>query len=201
MKFTKTWIRKRVKEARGKKKLKKWVLPWTPEEESFYQSMIQETIDDATKTKTNFENNIKAANWKYLVSPLYVHMERKTMEWKKISLNMNWYRNEHHMLSNNVKIAYKELMHDQIKDLKFDKPIHIHYKIFWSDRPDGMNVASIISKFLLDGMQLSKDKKTWELIWNDCISDDNIELVTESYGNWGRDKLNPRVEIYISVTE
>lgn len=79
------------------------------------------------------------------------------MEYKKIALNMNWYRNVDHMINNNVKQIYKDLMAPQLKDLKFDQPIHFHYKVFWSTKPDGMNVVSVVSKFLLDAMQLDKE--------------------------------------------
>ena len=50
--------------------------------------------------------------------------------------------------------------------------MHLEYKIYWVKKVDGMNIASVTSKFFLDLLQEMK-----------IIKDDNIELITESYSN------------------
>lgn len=188
MTFTKTQIRKRVKEARWKKKLKKWVEPWTPEEEQFYMMMIEETKQAAYDRENQHIENVEKAAWEHIVSPLYLTIKKKTLEWQKKPINLNDYRNRDFRLSNDLKIQYKKLMKDQIKDIKCSWPIWITYTLYYnSTASDLMNFGSIIDKFFCDMLQ-----EEW------CLVDDNVVNYIEShYVVWWQDKKNPRMEITI----
>ena len=132
------------------------------------------------------KQNLQAKEW-IIVSPMFLPVRRKETPDKKFWLNMNSYRNRDFITSNNLKIEYKELMKEYIKDLKNLNNIHITYTIYyWKNEPDGMNIAAVQSKFFLDTLQ-----EEW------LLSDDNISNVTESYMNWWKEIWNERIEIKI----
>ena len=116
-------------------------------------------------------------------------MPRKTMDDRKYGLNLNYYRNWKHIVSNHIKVKYKELLKDQIDKLpKFDK-ISLEL-ILWTNnkrRIDRSNVLCIVEKFFLDALvELGK------------LEDDNDEFVISThYSTGGVDKGNGRVEIII----
>ncbi len=123
-----------------------------------------------------------------IISPMYLPKLWKKVPDKKYAINMNMYRNRHPHISNSLKIQYKELIYDQIKDLKFEGQISINYKIYYERLPDGMNIASCTSKFFLDALID---------VW--VIEDDNLNIVvSESYSDWGKAKWRGRVEIIIN---
>jgi len=106
-------------------------------------------------------------------------------------LNLNQYRNWHYINSNNAKRAYKESLKPQLENLKFDKPITLHFKLFKGSkrRIDRANVLSIHEKFFCDAMTEYG-----------CIPDDNDEFIKETkYTSGSIDKDNPRVEITIAT--
>ena len=82
--------------------------------------------------------------------PMYVNVSKKT----KTALNLNKYRNMHHVSSNNQKKQFKKEMAEQIKALPKMSKIHIHYIVNPKVKRDFDvgNVASIVDKFFSDAL-------------------------------------------------
>ena len=124
-----------------------------------------------------------------IISPLYVMLPIKSKPDKRVSLNMNTYRNLHHRTSNDAKRKYTEIVKEQLQGLIIQTPVEVTYKVYKASnrRLDKMNVVSIVSKFLLDAIT---DYGCWE--------DDNDKYVkTETILPTELDRVNPRVEITI----
>ena len=80
---------------------------------------------------------------------------------KKISLNLNWYRNAHYQKLNATKSAYCPIKIDMFKADK----IHVNYTLVWNNnrRTDFMNWIAVADKYFLD----------W-LVSMGCIPDDDL---------------------------
>ena len=92
---------------------------------------------------------------------------------KRFALNLNTYRNAHHMILNKAKVNFKNMFYADNPDL-YDiggNKLKISYTIIPNDkrRFDIMNIISIVDKFILDA-----------LVSADCIPDDSYNYV--SYG-------------------
>ena len=124
-----------------------------------------------------------------IISPLFVMLPRKTKAAKRVSLNMNTYRNLHHRTSNDAKKAYTELVREQLIDLDIQTPVEITYKVYKASnrRLDKMNVISVVSKFLLDAIT---EYGCWE-------DDNDMYVKTETILPTELDRVNPRVEVII----
>jgi Holliday junction resolvase RusA-like endonuclease len=124
-----------------------------------------------------------------IISPLFVMLPRKTKKAKRVSLNMNTYRNLHHRTSNDAKKAYTKLVSEQLIDLDIQTPVEITYKVYKGSnrRLDKMNVISVVSKFLLDAIT---EYGCWE-------DDNDIYVKTETILPTELDRVNPRVEVII----
>ena len=124
-----------------------------------------------------------------IISPLFVMLPRKTRPRKRVSLNMNTYRNLHHRTSNDAKKKYTELLGEQLQGLIIQTPVEVTYKVYKASnrRLDKMNVISVVSKFLLDAVT---EYGCWEDDNDDYVKKETI-LPTEL------DRVNPRVEIII----
>tara|TARA_R110000850_G_scaffold73016_1_gene160227 strand:+ start:1271 stop:1633 length:363 start_codon:yes stop_codon:yes gene_type:complete len=116
-------------------------------------------------------------------------LPRKTKESKRVSLNMNTYRNLHHRTSNDAKKAYTRLISEQLINLDIQTPVEITYKVYKGSnrRLDKMNVISVVSKFLLDAIT---EYGCWE-------DDNDIYVKTETILPTELDRVNPRVEVII----
>ena len=75
--------------------------------------------------------------------PIYIHFGSK-----KISLNLNWYRNAHFMILNRTKQEYFPMI---IEPFRADR-IHIHYCLIWNSkrRTDLMNWITVADKYFVD---------------------------------------------------
>ena len=124
-----------------------------------------------------------------IISPLFVMLPRKTRAAKRVSLNMNTYRNLHHRTSNDAKKTYTKLVGEQLIDLEIQTPVEITYKVYKASnrRLDKMNVISVVSKFLLDAIT---EYGCWE-------DDNDIYVKTETILPTELDRVNPRVEVII----
>jgi hypothetical protein len=128
--------------------------------------------------------------------PLTVIIPRKTKADKVFALNLNIYRNSHHMTLNQAKVAYKEevmkamAVGGRFVPLQFGAgPFKFVYTIFPSSNRgfDLGNVCSIIQKFTDDA-----------LIELGAISDDNFKVVRAVDYRFGSvDKIRPRAELTI----
>lgn len=125
-----------------------------------------------------------------LVSPLEViYGTKKDGTEQKFRLNLNQYRNTHYIILNKAKIAYKELMKEQINRLPELSNISLHYTVYTKTKRefDLSNVCSVVDKFFCDALvELGK------------LPDDNIKYLSQiSFSFGGIDKDNPRIEVTI----
>lgn len=123
-----------------------------------------------------------------IVSPLYLTLQRKKVADKRISLNLNVYRNMFHQISNEAKHKYKEEMTAQIQEMRdLVWPIKIKYRYFLKVKSDVANIHAVVDKFFCDAIvEFGK------------IPDDNVDYVVGgSYVFAGYDRKNPRCEITI----
>ena len=109
---------------------------------------------------------------------------------QRYSCNLNGYRNAHYRVTNAMKKKFKEIITPQVEKLpRFEKPIKIHYKIFYENKRlfDIDNVVSVIAKFSQDALT--------EL---GVIPDDNYKHIIQITGTFGGvDRENPRIEMRI----
>lgn len=125
--------------------------------------------------------------------PLSVTIPRKTKPDRKIALNLNIFRNLHHMTNNQAKVIFKELI---VRGLKCSQmscmgkpPYRFTYTLYQASgrATDIANVLSIVDKFTCDA-----------LVDLAIISDDNHKILPEViYRYGGVDKEQPRAELEI----
>jgi Holliday junction resolvase RusA-like endonuclease len=124
-------------------------------------------------------------------TPYALILPRKKGKDKRISINLNTYRNLHFQINNQCKKMYKEMMREQLEGRKIDTPVEITYQVFKPSKRslDKMNVVSIASKYFLDAV-------TEYGCWEDD-NDDNVK--TEIILPTELDRDNPRIEITIKT--
>ena len=129
-----------------------------------------------------------------IVLPLTVTLPRKTKADKIFALNLNVYRNSHHMILNQAKVLWKWVVSDALTVAPLNDipqhPHHFSYTVYpASNRKfDISNVCSIIDKFTCDA-----------LIEFGVIPDDSYKIIPSiDYRFGGVDKENPRVELAIT---
>jgi len=113
---------------------------------------------------------------------------------KNVPINLNWYRNCHHQVSNKVKIKFKDAIAPQFDGLPAIQTkiaIKFVYYAARNNSPDLDNFTSVSKKFFQDAM-----------VELGLLEDDNINHIvstSEYYG--GIDRANPRVEAFITLLE
>ena len=127
--------------------------------------------------------------------PLSVILPRKTKDDKVFSLNLNVYRNAHHMILNQAKVAYKEIVAMACTGMSplLSPPYTFKYTFFTQNNRacDVGNVLPIVQKFTDDA-----------LIELGIIKDDNYKFIRKNVHEWGGvDKERPRVELVIRRLE
>ena len=130
-----------------------------------------------------------------IILPLSVTLPRKTKADKVFILNLNVYRNTHHMTLNQAKVLWKDTTWQGVLDAKFpvalfpEPPYRFTYTVFpASNRKfDLSNVLSVVEKFTDDA-----------LIECGVIPDDSYKVIPcIDYRFGGVDKNCPRVELEI----
>ncbi len=118
------------------------------------------------------------------IMPLSIQIGRK-----KLSINLNTYRNLHFLVSNKLKIEYSRLIHAQVKEVKKYDKISLRFTLYPPNkmRRDRSNYLSIHEKFFCDA-----------IVSAGIIEDDCDKYIISSFYSTGIvDKDNPRVEIEI----
>jgi hypothetical protein len=87
----------------------------TPEEKELFNKQVKKNRDETIKLEQSLELKNKSCNEFKIVSPMYIPIRNKEVPDKKYALNMNNYRNRKSIVSNNLKIRYKELMKTHLK--------------------------------------------------------------------------------------
>lgn len=127
-----------------------------------------------------------------LILPLTVIIPRKTKEDKIFALNLNTFRNTHHMVMSQAKIIWKEVVRCSLEKRYSeipDDPYLFIYTVFpGSGRKfDLANVLPAIQKFTDDA-----------LIELGVISDDSYKIIKAIDYRFGEiDKEHPRAELEI----
>jgi len=125
-----------------------------------------------------------------IILPFSVTLPRKTKEDKVFTLNLNIYRNAHHMILNQAKIAWKDIVYSSVQgNMTTGPPYVFTYTVFpaTNRKFDLANVLPIIQKFTDDA-----------LIEMGVISDDSYKVIPSiKYYFGGVDRDNPRVELDI----
>lgn len=129
-----------------------------------------------------------------LILPLYVVLPRKTKEDKKIMLNLNTFRNLHHMSMNQAKIAWSKIVgeavrYDELEAFELDPPLIFTYTLFTDSgrKCDLGNILPAVQKFTDD-----------VLVEMGEIDDDNYHIIGAiNYRFGGIDKGRGRVELCI----
>lgn len=125
--------------------------------------------------------------------PLEVYLPRKTIEDKKVIINLNNYRQGGFIMGNDIKKEYTEIARPKIKDLKFYLPVRLTFTLWKKTKrmTDRANVLSIHEKYFCDALTRCG-----------CIADDNDKFIHSThYYTGGVDRENPRVEIEIKEVE
>ena len=85
--------------------------------------------------------------------PTHVMIPRKTMDDKRVNINLNQYRNWNYRVETQIKHLYKDLCSEALKDTKeFLSPVRIKYRLFRGNKRscDTNNVLCIIDKYFQD---------------------------------------------------
>ena len=125
------------------------------------------------------------------VLPTYLMMGKR--EPKQVPLNLNHYRNAPPYLLNDMKIAFKKHIQNQLKIPPIAEPVLIDYQLFTPSnrRVDVANVLCIVDKYFCDALVEAK-----------ILVDDNYDyLVQVQYSFGGVDKHNPRAEAQIHIAK
>ena len=127
-----------------------------------------------------------------LIAPVYITLPRKTKKDKTIPLSLNWYRNSHYIISNQVKVAFKEHMRQQILQLPMFGKISIHFDYYskTKQRSDLGNWVSVCEKFFLDALvELGK------------LEDDSMHYVTNTSAMYCGCDPSKQGKIIITIRE
>jgi hypothetical protein len=142
------------------------------------------------------EGKEKEGRMMILSLPLSVTIPRKTKEDKVFTLNLNVYRNAHHMTMNQAKILWKDTVERLLigKPLDMPEPPYLFtYRVFPANNRvfDLGNVLPAVQKFTDDALQ--------DLC---IIRNDNYKFIRAVDYRFGRvDKENPRIELEITHWE
>ena len=132
-----------------------------------------------------------------IILPLSVIIPRKTKADKVFALNLNIYRNAHHMILSKAKVLWKDVVMSAVsipacsnfRRVEVAPPFRFVYTVYPSSgrKFDLANVLPIVQKFTDDA-----------LIELGVISDDSYKIVKAIDYRFGEiDKENPRVELEI----
>lgn len=127
----------------------------------------------------------------HITIPVYYTQRFKTKPEKTFLVNMNWYRNAHYHIKNEVKQWFNEEILRQLRILNAE-PIKGHYELafvyhYKNPITDLDNVCAMSNKAFNDAAQ------AYGLVEND-----NVKFCKKTaYYVGEQDKENPRMEIYI----
>jgi Holliday junction resolvase RusA-like endonuclease len=130
-----------------------------------------------------------------LTIPCYYIQKFKTKDDKTLFINLNWWRNAHYFIKNEVKQAYTSLIIKQLKALnakpikgKYELAFKYYYKNVTSDLD---NVCAMANKHFNDAAQ------AFGLVENDNVK----HCIKSCYYVAEQDKENPRIEIFVRKVE
>jgi Holliday junction resolvase RusA-like endonuclease len=126
-----------------------------------------------------------------VVLPVYYTQSFKTKPDKTFMVNLNWWRNSHHFIKNEVKVWFTDEILRQLKEQdakKIEGPYELaivyHYKTVTSDLD---NVCGLGAKHANDAFQ------KYGLVENDDVR----HCKKSAFYVGEKDKDNPRLEVFI----
>lgn len=125
------------------------------------------------------------------ILPLSIVIPRKTKKDKRVSLNLNEYRNWPYFLSNDVKVRFREAMRTQLEGVVIPTPCALYFTLYRGNarKGDRANVLTVVEKFFCDAAT-----------FYGCWPDDTDEYIYASHYQTGAiDRDNPRVELELST--
>lgn len=108
---------------------------------------------------------------------------------KKLSLNLNGYRNWHHRDQHKTKEMFNDIVLPMLAHIPRQEKVHLHYVLFVNtyQRCDLMNVIAVVDKYFSDTLSHSK-----------AIDDDHTGIIVSTSAAFGGvDRSNPRVSVQI----
>ena len=121
--------------------------------------------------------------------PISLRLGKKKL--RKYYLNLNFYRNAHYQVLNQLKVKFSEEIKDQLTNLPQYSEISLTYTLYPQRLCDVMNVCTVVDKFFSDA-----------LVNYHVIDDDNINVIKNVSCKFGCiDKENPRVTVEIKGIE
>lgn len=125
----------------------------------------------------------------HVTLPVYYTQSFKTKPDTTFLVSLNWYRNAHYHIQNQVKKFYQSLIEDVLQD---SAPLTTPYKVTYTyhyrnKSSDLSNVTPMTSKWVNDALQSLK-----------LVPNDNVQYLVEELHKVGdHDSINPRVEVLI----
>ena len=132
---------------------------------------------------------MKQQSYKFSL-PVYYTQKFKTKKDKTFLVSMNWYRNAHYYIKNEVKIDFEKTITNMFNVFFPDAKISGAYGIkgtyyYKNSGSDLGNVTFILSKFINDALQVQN-----------VVINDNVKYCKEECYKVGElDKENPRLEV------
>lgn len=126
-----------------------------------------------------------------LTLPISVLLPRKTKADVKYPLNLNRYRNTHHMTLNEAKETFHGIVKAKLAgintSIQLAAPVAVLITIYPAKKCDLANVVAVVEKFFADS-----------IVECQVITDDNCEVITQGgYKFGGYDRANPRAVVRI----
>ncbi len=122
--------------------------------------------------------------------PVYYTQTFKTKKDKTFLVGMNWMRQAHRYLQNEVKQEYSTIFTPQLVDhpFKVKGTYEVAYEYYYKNKSsDLLNVGALMSKYFLDMAQKAG-----------VVEEDNVQFcVKETFYAKEQDKENPRMDIYL----
>lgn len=121
--------------------------------------------------------------------PVYYTQQFKTKSDKTFLVSLNWYRNAHYFIQNEVKRYFHEIVE---KALVAQSPLTGRYKVTYTyhyknKASDLSNVTPMTSKWVNDALQSLG-----------LTPNDNVQYLVEEVHKVGvQDTLNPRVDVVV----
>ena len=149
-----------------------------------------DTLDDSLYYASVIEPSAEDIGHLHLVLPVYYTKIFATKPSKTFLIGMNWLRQAHRYLQNEVKQKYSDLITPMLvaSNYKIEGQYEVAYKYYYKSKTsDLLNCGALISKYLLDSLQKSG-----------VVQEDNVQwCVKECFYVAIQDRTHPRMEVFI----
>ena len=122
--------------------------------------------------------------------PTVIFLHRVKSKDKRVSLNLNTYRNLHYIISNNAKKAFKDAIQEHFTGIRVNTSVRLEYVIYSNSKRkfDIMNIGSIVDKFFCDA-----------LVETGVLKDDNYNYVQEVSIKYGGEIKGKEIKCFVKI--